>query len=145
LRDAIIGIRELQFWDFDSTHEEHPGKILKRGVQLMSTQLAMRNIQLSIVPVDTVETEVVKTKPLLYCLLCLFSYIEDNDFDHHNLNLTLHSKSVEIEIEPITTQDSVVINKKRNLHLDKELITKFAKLHGMELSFSQNNINLSWQ
>lgn len=144
LRDAILGIRELQFWDFDSAHEEYPSKILKKSVQLMSTHLAMNNIQLLITPGELEETEMVMTKPLLYCLLCLFSYVEDNNFEHNNLNISLFSKSVQIRIEPITAQESAVIKKKRNLFIDQDLASRFVALHSMDLSFVKDGINLTW-
>ncbi len=154
LRDAILGIRELQLWDFESAHEDQPGNILKKSTQLMNSQLAMKNIQLTLpdeqldndsVADDALKSEVVKTKPLLYCLLCLFSYIEDNNFDNKNLNMRLAGKSMVMSWEPIAAQDSMAIKINRNLLITEELIIRFAKFYLIDINFQHDQIMLTWE
>ena len=144
LKDTILGIRELQFWDFDFAHEDHTSEILKKSIQLMTSQLAMKNIQLTVVPKEDLEDELVKTKPLLYCLLCLFSYIEDNNFENKNLNLHLSAKSISITCESIETQDSAAIKMNRNLIINQDLAVRFAKLYLFGIDF-QDKITLTWK
>ena len=144
LKDTILGIRELQFWDFDFAHEDHTSEILKKSIQLMTSQLAMKNIQLAVVPEEDLDDLIVKTKPLLYCLLCLFSYFEDNNFENKNLNLHLSAKSISITCESIETQDSAAIKMNRNLIINQDLAVRFAKLYLFEIDF-QDEITLTWK
>ena len=144
LRSGISGIRALEFWDFQSKHDDYPSEILKKSVELMSTQLAMKSIQLIVVPHEIEDIEKVETKPLLYCLLCLLSYIEDNNFENNNLNIRQIAKSIAIGLEPKIAQNTIAIKKIRNLTINQELALDFAKFHNMNINFGIEEITLTW-
>ncbi|PPC94077.1 MAG: hypothetical protein CTY33_05745 [Methylotenera sp.] len=143
LKENIISIRALQFWDFDSVHEDIPIDILKKSVHLMASRLALRFIQTSVQTNEDNTVQPVKTKPLLLSLLCAFSYIEDNHFDNHQLNVGQSGESIYIQYEPKTAQDSTIkIN--RNLIFDQGLVTRFANHYEIDVNFSQSEITLGW-
>lgn len=144
LKSSISGIRALAFWDFQSIHDDYPSEILKRGVELMSTQLAMNSIQLSLVPPEFQDIEKVKTKPLLYCLLCILSYIEDNNFESKNLTIRQIRKSIAISFEPKIALSTTNFKKIRNLIINQDLAVNFAKFHDININFSDEEIKLSW-
>lgn len=143
LKDNINSLRALHFWDFDSEHGEAPINVLKKCVHLMASRLALRFIQATVQAQEDNGIEPVKTKPLLYSLLCVFSYIEDNDFDNHHLNVGQSGPSIYIRFEPKVAQDSTIkIN--RNLIFSKALVTRFAHHYGIDINFTQNEITLAW-
>lgn len=144
LKISISGIRALEFWDFQSTHEDFPSEILNKSVELMSTQLAMKNIQLTVVPQEFNDTEKVESKPLLYCLLCLLSYIEDNNFEDNNLKICHIGKSITISFEPKIAQNTSTFKKIRSLTINREVALDFAKFYNMDISFSMEEIILAW-
>lgn len=144
LKENIHSIRALQFWDFDSVQEDMPINVLNKSVHLMASRLALRFIQTTVAPQEDNAAEPVKSKPLLYSLLCVFSYIEDNDFDNHHLNVGQSGQSIYIKYEPKTAQDSTIkIN--RNLIFDQALVAKFANHYGIDINFGQNEITLVWK
>ncbi len=144
LRSNIISIRGLSFWDNSSTHNDSASNILIRSVQLISTPLATKNIQLNVHPHEHAEAEMIETKPILYCLLCLFAYIEDNNFDHHILNIFHLPNSIKFALEPKKAQDSTPNTHNRNIMVSKEMTVRFAKLHCFEAVFDNQQITLGW-
>lgn len=143
LKDNIHSIRDLQFWDFDSAQEDTPINLIKKSVQLMASQLALKFIQITIQPQESPDIVSVKSKPLLYSLLCLWSYIEDNDFENHHLDVRQTGKSIHIYFEPKVAQDSI-LNKDRNLIFSQALVSRFAKHHLMNIYFAKDEITLAW-
>ena len=144
IRSSISEIRALAFWDFQSMQDDYPSEILKRSVKLMSTELAMKGIQLIVVPQEFDDIKKVETKPLLYCLLCLLSYIEDNNFKKNNLKISQIGKSIVISFEPKSTQNFTAFKKMRNLTINKQLALDFVKFHNMNINFSIKEIKLTW-
>jgi hypothetical protein len=147
LKDTIVGIRELQFWDFDVVHQDTLCNILHKSVKLMASHLLLKNIQLSIQPCDLEEESreaLLETKPLLYTVLCVFSYIEDHGMTNKRLNICELSNTVEINIENISAQDSSPYTKNRHLIIDQSLARRFGKCHGISIDFSNACIQLSW-
>jgi hypothetical protein len=144
LKDNITSLRALQFWDFDSEHEETPINILKQSVHLMASRLALRFIQATVQLQEGDGTEPLKTKPLLHSLLSVFSYIEDNDFDNHHLNVGQSGKTIYIKFEPKIAQDSAIIIN-RNLIFDQALVARFTNHYGIDIKFAQNEITLGWK
>lgn len=143
LKDNINSIRALQFWDFDATHEDVPINVIKKSIHLMSSQLALKFIQINIQPQETHDIEQVKTKPLLYCLLCLWSYVEDNDFDNHHLDVDQTGNAIQIHFEARVAQDSI-FKKDRNLIFSQALVSRFAKHYSIDIRFTENEITLAW-
>jgi hypothetical protein len=144
LKENITSIRALQFWDFDSAQEDMPINVLNKSVHLMASRLALRFIQTTVQAQEHNHVEPVRAKPLLFSLLCVFSYIEDNDFDNHHLNVGQSGQSIYIKYEPKTAQDSAIkIN--RNLIFDQALVARFAHHYGIDINFSQNEITLGWR
>ena len=110
----------------------------------MASRLALRFIQATVQAQEQNHIEPVKAKPLLFSLLCVFSYIEDNNFDNHHLNVGQSGQSIYIKYEPKTAQDSAIkIN--RNLIFDQALVARFANHYGIDINFSQNEITLGWK
>jgi hypothetical protein len=144
LKDNITSIRALQFWDFDSAHEDIPINVLNNCVHLMASRLSLRFIQTTVHTQENNNAEQMKAKPLLYSLLCVFSYIEDNDFDNHHLNVGQSGQSIYIKCEPKVTQDST-FNIHRNLIFSQALVAKFVHHYGMDISFTKNEITLVWK
>lgn len=144
LRDTIMGIRELQFWDFDTSHEDIPSNIVQKSIKLMSSQLLLKNIQLSLQPAALDHEATVNTKPLLYSLLCVFCYIEDHDFANHQLQIQQSNNSIAVMAEPITAQDAHGVSKLRNLFISEAHLVEFAKHYAMDVQFDNQKIMLSW-
>jgi hypothetical protein len=144
IRSSIDGIRALGFWDFQSIHDDYPSEILKKCVELMSTRLAMQGTQLMVVPQELEDIKKVETKPLLYSLLCLLSYIEDNNFENNNLKIHKIGKSIVISSEPKIAQNSTAFKNVRNLTINRELALDFAKFQNMNINISIEEIKLTW-
>lgn len=143
LKDNVNNIRALQFWDFDATHEDLPTNVIKKSIHLMCSQLALKFIQINLQPQETRDIEQVKTKPLLYCLLCLWSYVEDNDFDNHHLEVRQMGKSIHIYFESKEAQD-YIIRKDRNLTFSQTIVSRFANHYSLDIRFTKNEITLAW-
>jgi hypothetical protein len=144
LKDNINAIRALQFWDFDSAHEDSPINVLKKSVHLMASRLALRFIQATVHCEENNDSETIKTKPLLYSLLSVFSYIEDHDFNNHQLNVGQSGKSIYIKLESKIAQDSA-LNINRNLIFDQALVTRFAHHYDVDVNFAHGEITLAWK
>jgi hypothetical protein len=147
LKETIVGIRELQFWDFDVVHKDTLCNILQKSVKLMASHLLLKNIQLAIKPCEIAqesETLLIESKPLLYTLLCVFSYVEDDGFKNKRLNIQELDNAVEINLETIPAQDSSPYTKNRHLIIDQTLAARFAHYHGITIDFSNEKIYLSW-
>lgn len=139
LKSNIVSIRALSFLDNPAKHYDTPSNILFRSVQFISTPLATKNIQINVLPHEHPEVEMIETKPLLYALLCLFAYIEDNNFDDHTFNILQSPESIQLTLEPKNKHDSVP-SFIRNTIVDKEMLIRFANLHLYEVIFDNELI-----
>lgn len=144
LRSSIVEIRALEFWDFESKQNDNSNDVLIKSVQLMTTQLAMKNIKLNIIPEEIDASNEVVTKPFLYCLLCTLCYIEDKNFDNKDLLIRHTANSIEIVIDPKEMITGTTFMKSRNLTISKEVAMKFINLHDMKMSFNNEDIKLTW-
>ena len=144
LKTNILNIRELSFWDFGTEKENIPNEILIKSVQLMSIQLAMKNIKSNLIPMEFSEVEKIETKPLLYSLLSVFCYIEDNNFDNFTLNITQSNNSIIIKMSPNQSQIPTVILNTRMISFSNSMIMKFAELYDIHIKFYDQQICVSW-
>lgn len=144
LRNSIVEIRALEFWDFESKQNNNSNDVLNKSVQLMTTQLAMKNIKLNIIPEEIDASNEVVTKPFLYCLLCTLCYIEDKNFDNKDLFIRHTRNAIEIVTDPKEIVIGTTFKKNRNLTISKEMAMQFINLHDMEISFHNDDIKLTW-
>lgn len=144
IKSSITEIRELKVWDFQSLQDDYPSEIWKKSIKLMSIELAMQNIHLIVIPPEFKDIKKVETKPLTYCLLSLLSYIEDNDYENNNLKFHHYGKSIVIEFEPLTIQNTIGFEKARNLKISKQLVLDITKFYNMNIYFSMKEIKLVW-
>ncbi len=142
LKEAIRGIRGMQYWDFEAKHHDSPSNIIKKSVHLMATQLAMTGIQLAIFPSEAEDLKEIETKPLLYTLLCVFSYIEDSNFDINHLNIRQKADSILVTFEALPSYGLATVKKNRNLIINQEFAIKFAKYHGINMAIHASEITL---
>ena len=143
LKSSVVGIRALAFWDFNHANQDFASNILARSVQLISTPLMMKNIGLNVIANEYDEDEEIETKPLLYTLLCLFSYFEDN-YENHIFEIlpSRNSMTITNQKKSDTSSSTTLIN--RYLHIDQESTLRFAKLNNVDINFEDNQIKVEW-
>ncbi len=144
LRNNIVNIRDLAFWDFDSASDDFANNVLTKSIQLISSQLAMKNIQVNRIPFEYEELEKVETKPLLYSLICLLSFFEDNNYENLILNIFQSTSSITITIDQKINQNPTVIFKKRNLKITEEIAIRFAKLQNIDIIFDEHQVEMHY-
>lgn len=145
LRNNIVDIRQLAFWDFSNREEDYTFNILVKSVQLISSQLAFKGIQLNVKPKDSEIDEKVEAKALLFTLICIFCYLEDNDFDNCICTLTHSSNFIKIQYDCKSEANSKVITNDRHLKITQEIAVRFAKLQLMDIVFFNQEIKINWK
>ncbi|MES2546277.1 MAG: hypothetical protein V4575_01140 [Pseudomonadota bacterium] len=142
LRVSIIDIRELSFWDFPTSQADFTGVVLQKSILLIASQLALKGIHLHLQEQQHDDVIKVDSKSLMYSLLCLFCYIEDNDFDNFKFNIFNTVDSIVMTYEPMPEQHQPTIIHNRNICIDKEIATQFISLNKVSIDFSDKCITL---
>lgn len=140
LKDAIVGIRELRYWDFDVEHADSIGNILRKSIKLMESQLAAKGIELSLTSGEA-DTNQIATKPLLYTLLCLYCYIEDSDIENTRIKFQYTADTISLEFAPTESQ-KWDIHKTRDIEINQDLLLHFAKQHQVDITINPDSISL---
>ena len=109
----------------------------------MSSQLTTKGIQLTILPGED-ENREIYTKPLLYTLLSLFCYFEDNDFVNLNLNIYQNLNTISITFEPLPAENLPTFVKQRNPIFSSDLVINFARIHQIEVLIEPERIQLKF-
>jgi len=143
LRNNIIEIRDLAFWDFATNPEDNPSDVLIKSVQLVSSQLAFKGIELKVQVAEHENLGTVQTKPCLYCLLCVFSYLEDT-YSNCVFNLHLTSSTIMIKHECEVEGSTEIIPNHRHLKITEETVIKFARFQQMDIVYDDKQIVIQW-
>lgn len=139
LKEAIVDIRELRYLDFDVEHTDSISNILHKSIKFMESELAAKGIEFS--TPDATNSTQVQTQPLLYTLLCLYCYIEDNDIESSKITFRYTSNTIMLEFSP-TEFEKWDIDKTRNLKINRELLIYFAQQHHINITLNSNSFCL---
>ncbi len=142
LRFSITEIRDLAFWDFESNQSDYSAEILKKSILLMASQLAFAGIQLNLQNEEILKLNKIDSKSLLYTLMCIYCYFEDNDFNNYIFNIYDNSDSILITYEPRPNPIQTTLIKNRYININQEIVLKFAELNKFKILFSDKKITL---
>lgn len=109
----------------------------------MATQLAFKGISLNLQDEENVNHNKIDTKTFLFSLLCIFCYIEDNDFENFIFKIYNNINSVFITFEPSLNKIEPVITKNRNIKIDIETMTDFISINNFQVQLNENQICLN--
>lgn len=143
LREVVVNIRALKLWDFDFADDDTLCNIVTKSISIYSGQLAFRGIEIEYNKSEFQDTFKVKNKPLLNSLLCIFTYIEDSEYDNSKLKITIEESSINFLMMRLDHEFTPIIKNNRNITIDKAMTFGFAKSQGYSLVFCENQIRLS--